>query len=366
MMFRRNCCQVCEGFYSALLEQDAGLMAFAPRGETYIFSSIGNALSKAYDSARETVVDAGDKVAEKLSDALDATVDTVSAAADRVSDAYTTTREVMSDVADTVVDVTADAFNATSQALSNASDTVREASSDAFDASQEYVSDLATKFENEDGSLNYWAVAGGAVVGVAAVAAVPFTGGGSLLGAATLAGSLASGGAVAAAVGAGVAGAVIGAHLGDESAAREQGYQKGYEQGKAENAVAVKELRIKLEQLFAQLKSAGRFFDGILAMQAVAISAANCDGVIGDEERQNIEMFISGLSASALPESVIADITSLYETPPNLPEAFAMARNSGVEMSIFDEIINLVVQADGVVHADEDVYLQAWNSLKVA
>ncbi len=44
----------------------------------------------------------------------------------------------------------------------------------------------------------------GAAVGVGAVAAAPFTGGGSLLGAATLASSLAGAGTVAAAAGVGV------------------------------------------------------------------------------------------------------------------------------------------------------------------
>lgn len=45
--------------------------------------------------------------------------------------------------------------------------------------------------------------AGGLVVGVGAVAAAPFTGGGSILAATTLAGSLAGAGTIAAAVGAG-------------------------------------------------------------------------------------------------------------------------------------------------------------------
>ena len=365
-MFRKIFDQLDDSFFGELQKLDAAIGAFHASSDTHIYSSIGNALSKAYDSARETVVEAADKVSEKVSDAYDATVDTVSSGVDIVSDVYSSTCEVFSDVADKVVDVGSDAYTATSEALSSVTDTITETASDAFDASQAYVSELGTKLENEDGSLNYWAVAGGAVIGVAAVAAVPFTGGGSLLGAATLAGSLASGGAVAAAVGAGVAGAVIGAHLGDDTSAREEAHQNGYKKGKAENAVAVKELRTKLELLFTQLKDAGRFFDGVVAMQAVAIAAANCDGEICDEERQSIELFISGLSASALPESVIADITSLYENPLTLAEAFSIAIASGMEMSIFDEIINLVVQSDGVVHADENAFMQAWNQLKAA
>ena len=49
-----------------------------------------------------------------------------------------------------------------------------------------------------------------AALGIGAVAAAPFTGGGSILGAATLAGSLAGAGAIAAATAAGAAGAGVG------------------------------------------------------------------------------------------------------------------------------------------------------------
>jgi hypothetical protein len=365
-MFRGIFDQVEEGFYGHLRNFEHSPVPVASLGETSIFSSITSALSKAYDSARETVIEATDKVVDTVSDAYDATVDTVSSAADIVADAYESTRDVVSDVADKVADVASDAYTATADAISTAAENVTETATDAFEASQEYVSDLGTKIKNDDGSLNYWAVAGGAVIGVGAIAAVPFTGGGSLLGAATLAGSLAGGGAVAAAVGAGVAGAVIGAHLGDDTASRQRHVDDGYAKGKAENAVAVNELRNKLERIFEELKSAGKFFDGVVAMQAVAIAAANCDGEICESEKNDIEMFISGLSASNLPASVIAQITSLYEKPPSLRDAFAMAADSGMEMSMFDDIINLVVQSDGVVRVEEDAFMQAWNELKAA
>ncbi|MBA1245542.1 hypothetical protein [Pseudomonas japonica] len=314
-MFRKFFDQAEDGSYSELQKLDAYPAADDMPGATYIFSSISDALSRAYDSARETMIEAADKV-----------TDTVSSAAETVSDA----------------------------------------ASEAYDASKNFASDLGTKLENEDGSLNYWAIAGGAVIGVAAVAAVPFTGGGSLLGAASLAGSLAGGGAVAAAVGAGVAGAVIGAHVGDDTAKREQYEQQGYAKGKADNAAVVEQLRQKLQLLFTELKSAGKFFDGIVAMQAVAIAAANCDGEICDAEKQNIEMFISGLSAAALPASVIAQITDLYETPPSLRMAFKLAHDSGIDMPVFDEIIQVVVHSDGQVLPAENVFMQAWNELKAA
>ena len=62
-------------------------------------------------------------------------------------------------------------------------------------------------------NMGFWTkVIGGAVIGVGAIAAAPFTGGGSLLGAASLASSLAGAGALAA--GAGAAGATAGAVMG--------------------------------------------------------------------------------------------------------------------------------------------------------
>lgn len=354
-MFRKFFDQAEDGFYGELQKLDAHSTTWVMLGATYIFSSISDAFSRTYDSARETVVEAADKVAN-----------TVRSTSGIVSDVYTNTRILASEVTDIVTDLASDAYTVTAETVSSAAESVSEAASGAYDASKNFASDLGTKLENEDGSLNYWAVAGGAVIGVAAVAAVPFTGGGSLLGAASLAGSLAGGSAVAAAVGAGVAGAVIGAHLGDDTATREQYEQQGYAKGKADNAAVVEQLRQKLQLLFTELKNAGKFFDGIVAMQAVAIAAANCDGEICNAEKQNIEMFISGISAAALPESVIAQITDLFETPPSLRMAFKLAHDSGIDMPVFDEIIQMVVHSDEQVLPAENAFMQAWNSLKAA
>lgn len=354
-MFRKFFDQAENGFYGELQKLDAHPAAREMPSNTYIFSSIGSALSKAYDSARETVADAAEKVA-----------DSVSSASTIVSDVYSNTSILAAEVTETLTDLASSAYTATVDTVSSAAESMSEAASDAYDASKLFASDLGTKLENDDGSLNYWALAGGAVIGVAAVAAVPFTGGGSLLGAASLVGSLAGGGAAVAAVSAGVAGAMIGAHLGDDTATREQYEQQGYAKGKADNAAVVEQLRQKLQLLFTELKNAGKFFDGIVAMQAVAIAAANCDGEICDAEKQNIEMFISGLSVAALPESVISQITDLYEKPPSLRMAFKLAHDSGIDMPVFDEIIQMVVRSDGQVLPAENAFMQAWNCLRAA
>ena len=63
--------------------------------------------------------------------------------------------------------------------------------------------------------MSFWKILAGAAIGVGAVAAAPFTGGGSVLGAATLVASLSGAGTAAAAVGAGVVGGAVGASIGD-------------------------------------------------------------------------------------------------------------------------------------------------------
>ena len=72
----------------------------------------------------------------------------------------------------------------------------------------------------------------GAVIGVGAVAAAPFTGGGSLLGAATLAGSLSGVGTGIAAATAGFVGAAVADAMADDI--RFDGYDEGYKDGQIE------------------------------------------------------------------------------------------------------------------------------------
>ncbi|MNR37988.1 hypothetical protein D3C85_1560570 [compost metagenome] len=101
-------------------------------------------------------------------------------------------------------------------------------------------------------------------------------------------------------------------------------------------------------------------------MHAVAVATANCDGVICDSERENIELFIAGVSVSSMPAEVTAKLEALYTTPPSIREAFELAIKSGVTMPVFEEIIQIVIHADGVQHLQEDAFMQAWNTLKIA
>lgn len=343
-MSQRSFLRSTEGFDDSLVSYDIAPMIRNALGTTFIFSSIGDALSRAYDSAKDNVREASDKIGETVSDAYDIAVDTVG------------------NVAETVSNTAASAYNSTIETISGAAETVSDVVSDRFDATRNHVEDLVSS-EKE---INYWKVLGGAAIGVGAVAAAPFTGGGSLLGGATLLGSLAGAGTVAAAVGAGVAGAVVAANLDSDEEAHKAGLEAGRQQAKAEHLAEIIKLNQKLEEAMRSLKLAGKHFNAIIALNAVALATANSKGEISTEDREGIEQFIAGVAADAIPDSVKAKIESLYQEPPAVREAFIIAKESGMDMSIFDEIINMVVLSKVSVHPLEAAFMQAWNSLKAA
>lgn len=344
LVYRHIFLQSTEGFGANLISHDSALMTRGTLGSTFIFSSIGDALSRAYDSAKETVSEVADKVAETVSDAYDATVDTVSTVAESVSETASS------------------AYNSTVETLSDTAETLGDAVSDGFDATRNYVEDVASG-EKE---IDYWKVLGGAAIGVGAVAAAPFTGGGSLVGGATLLGSLAGAGTIAVAVGAGVAGAVVAANLDGDEEAHKAGVEAGRKQAKAEHLAEITKLNQELEKAMQSLKLAGKHFNAIMALNAVAVATANCKGGISEEDREGIEQFITGVAAGAIPDIVKAKIESLYQQPPTIKEAFILAKESGMDMSIFDEIIKLLVLSKASVHPQEAAFMQAWNSLNAA
>lgn len=344
LMYRRIFLKSVQCFGANLANQDSETMARDMLGSTFIFSSIGDALSRAYDSAKETVSDVADKVG------------------DTVSDAYDSTREKVSNVTEAVSETASNVYGSTVETLSSAAETVSDVVSDAYDSTRDYVGDVVSG----DKEIDYLKVLGGAVIGVGAIAAAPFTGGGSLVGGASLLGSLAGAGTIAAAVGAGIAGGVVAANLDGNEEARKAGFNEGVKKAKAEQLADISELRDRLEKAMESLRAAGEHFNTIIALNAVAVATAQCDGDITQSERENIELFINGLASGAIPEAVKAKIESIYQQPPTVQEAFELAKKSGMSLSIFDEIINLVVYSNDTLHPQEAAFMQAWNSLKAA
>ncbi|QFU01812.1 hypothetical protein FIU83_09185 [Halomonas sp. THAF5a] len=206
----------------------------------------------------------------------------------------------------------------------------------------------------------------GAAVGVGAVAAAPFTGGGSLLGGASVIASLTGAGTVAATVGAGTVGGVVGAAMADsEENEKKQIKEKGRAEGRAENAIQIEKLANKLSQALEKLKSHDEHFKAIVAMEAVGVSCAACDGDFSDNEREEIGEFVKGMMAQSIPEEVKEKIQYIYNNPPTVKEAFLVARDSGMSLDVYEDLIRFVMEIDGV-KPEEDAFVQAWNQLKAA
>jgi hypothetical protein len=206
----------------------------------------------------------------------------------------------------------------------------------------------------------------GVAVGVGAVAAAPFTGGGSLLGGASLIASLTGAGTIAAAVGAGAVGATVGAVLADsDESEKKQIKEQGKAEGKAENALQIEQLESKLSQALKKLKSHDEHFKAIIAMEAVGVACAACDGDFSDNEREEIGEFVKGMIAQSIPMDVKAQIQSIYDNPPTVEEAFLLAKNSCMSLYLYEDLIRFVMQIDGI-KPEEEAFVHAWNQLKAA
>lgn len=190
---------------------------------------------------------------------------------------------------------------------------------------------------------------GGVALGVGAVAAAPFTGGGSLLGAATLASSLAGAGALAggAATVVGGAGAYLATKENEEN---------------AELAKKAEKLEEGLKKALAQFQGDKEYFNYIIGATAVGIAMANVDGEISSEEKVELEEFVGGIASSRFPSHIKEAISNLYKNPPNLMTAmkFLEKVNPSNHDSIRD-LIELVVLADGIEHKKELAFLQAFE-----
>lgn len=199
----------------------------------------------------------------------------------------------------------------------------------------------------------------GIVGGVAAVAAAPFTGGGSIIGAATLATSLAGAGTIAAAAGTAAVAGGAGAYFA----------KKENEEDEAKDA-KIQELALKAEKLEKGIRKALETFDGdkeyfnyIIGLTAIGLAMANVDGDILPEERQELEEFIGGIANSNYPLYVKETINNLYKDVPNLMTA--MRYISKINPSNYDsvrELIELIMVSDEVKHHKEVAFMQAFEA----
>ncbi|CAA7627267.1 hypothetical protein [Magnetospirillum sp. SS-4] len=212
-----------------------------------------------------------------------------------------------------------------------------------------------------------WALVGGAIVGVGAVAAAPFTGGGSVLGGATLIASLS--GAAGTAVAVGGVGAAAGAAV--SSASKKQAIGEGYRQGKegdlAEAAAKIQVLQERLVLASERYREQNKLNEFIVCLIAVGAGMAACDGVLHEDDMSNLQEFVLGMSVFALPPAVENAIQQLLAKPPTFDEAMLYADRLGSDIwPVIDAILLNVSETQGEATEQGKVFLTKWADYKDA
>lgn len=196
--------------------------------------------------------------------------------------------------------------------------------------------------------MNYLKITGycvaGVTVGVAAVALAPFTGGGSVLGAATLASSLL--GAEAIAVGAAVVGGAAGAavSLADDAATEQRSkndVQQGRNEERARNSAKMEAFQRKIDELIAQIANREQF---IVVAFGLGIACASSKNKLTNIVMDELDWLICGIGTRTKLSSITQNkISEMRSNPPSINSAWALIRKHGFTSSEYNEIFSIII-----------------------
>lgn len=131
---------------------------------------------------------------------------------------------------------------------------------------------------------------------------------------------------------------------------------------KAEEAATVREMQAKLEQAAARFADHKALEEFLVAAFALGIAAAHADGTFSEEEQAELAEIIAGEAYQAIPAGVRQQIQKLYDNPPSLATAIALAgRVSPTHWDAFDRVIDLIIDSDGDEHPEETAFREAWR-----
>ena len=123
-------------------------------------------------------------------------------------------------------------------------------------------------------------------------------------------------------------------------------------------------LKQELSEAFDNLSSMDEYWEAMVAIEAVATSCASSDKDFSDAERETIKTFMQKINPNQeIPSTVQEKIDEVYANPLPLVQAFLLAKETKVEMSVFEDIIDVVMHTDGVKF-EEKVVLNAWHDFK--
>lgn len=186
--------------------------------------------------------------------------------------------------------------------------------------------------------------ASGVAVGVAAVALAPFTGGGSVLGAASLAGSLL--GAEALAVGAAVVGGAAGAAAGvagdaATEASRQSDINQGRNEERARHTAEMYALKHQVTAMVDQIANRDQF---IVAAFGLGIACASISRKLTDNLMEELDWLICGIGTRAqLPAITQNKISEMRSNPPSTNSAKALIKKHAFTSNEHEEIFNIII-----------------------
>lgn len=199
---------------------------------------------------------------------------------------------------------------------------------------------------------------GGVALGVGAVAAAPFTGGGSIFGAVALGSSLMGAGTIAAAAGTAAVAGGAGAYM----ARKENEEDEKLNQELAEQKLRADKLEEGIKKALITFQGDREYFNYIIGLTAIGLAMANADGEIAPEERRELEEFIGGIANSNYPPYVKQAINDLYENVPNLMTAMKyISKINPKNHETIRDLIKLVMMADNIRHEREVAFIQAFE-----
>ena len=210
--------------------------------------------------------------------------------------------------------------------------------------------------------MGVFKILGFAALGVGAVAAAPFTGGGSLLGAATLAESLAGAGAVAAAAGA--VGSVVGMAESDEEEEERRSERKTVHEA-AFNGGVKKGTDATKKKFEAILEKENNYRIGIFAL-GMCVAAKDDD--IAAEELEEIERYL-GRPDNELNHNIAEELENICD---NIPEFYEVKSKyleqfSNDDLKNLNDFVHAIIEADGIISDKEhDFLVYQWNPYLVS
>lgn len=209
-------------------------------------------------------------------------------------------------------------------------------------------------------------ILGGVLLGVGAIAAAPFTGGGSLFAAGVSLSAALGGGATAAAVGAGIAGGTIGATMASkEKKEKETANKNHFNEG-------VKSGENKVKEKFNSILKTQKERDELMLISIkIGIFVSKIDGTIDSRELEEINklcLFINNNPTT--PDFIKKEVNKIINSDITFNEINSQV-NSFLEdkpndyksktHDFFVKLIETIISSDGNSHPKEIEFLNIWK-----